>query len=196
MFNDWNKMDLDLFRLNFSLLTLIPKEPEASTIQKFRPIALTNCSFKIFSKCMTNRLGVVCEKLISPNQSAFLRGRYILKSVVSAHEIIHEVARRDQPGFIFKLDYEKAYDMVNREFMLKMFAARGFSPKCLYLFNSLLDRGSVGVRINDVNSDFFLTGRGVRHGDPISPLFFNLVADVFTKSLIKATRQGLISGLL
>ena len=48
MFNDWNKMDLDLFRLNFSLLTLIPKEPEASIIQKFRPIALTNCSFKIF----------------------------------------------------------------------------------------------------------------------------------------------------
>ena len=196
MFNDWNKVDLDLFRLNFSLLTLIPKEPEASIIQKFRPIALTNCSFKIFSKCMTNRLGVVCEKLISPNQSAFLRGRYILESVVSAHEIIHEVARRDQPGFIFKLDYEKAYDMVNREFMLKMLAARGFSPKCLYLFKSLLDKGSVGVRINDVNSDFFLTGRGVRQGDPISPLFFNLVADVFTKSLTKAANRGLISGLL
>ena len=73
--------------------------------------------------------------------------------------------------FIFKLDYEKAYDMVNREFMLKMLAARGFSPKSIYLFKSLLDRGSVGVRINDVNSEFFLTGRGVRQGDPISPLF-------------------------
>ena len=110
---------------------------------------------------MTNRLGVVCEKLISPHQSAFLKGRYILESVVSAHEIIHEVAHNSQPGFIFKLDYDKAYDMVNREFMLKMLAARGFSPKCLYLFNSLLDRGSLGVIINDVNSGFFLTGHGV-----------------------------------
>jgi hypothetical protein len=48
IFIDWQARDLDLFRLNFSLLTLIPKEPDAITIQKYRPIALTNCSFKIF----------------------------------------------------------------------------------------------------------------------------------------------------
>jgi hypothetical protein len=48
MVKDWNEGNLDLFILNFSLLTLIPKEADAVTIQKFRPIALTNCSFKIF----------------------------------------------------------------------------------------------------------------------------------------------------
>jgi hypothetical protein len=48
MFNDWNNDELDLFRLNFSLLTLIPKEADAVTIQTFRPIALTNCSFNFF----------------------------------------------------------------------------------------------------------------------------------------------------
>jgi hypothetical protein len=48
MVKDWNEGNLDLFRLNFSLLTLIPKEPDAVTIQKFRPIALTNCSFNFF----------------------------------------------------------------------------------------------------------------------------------------------------
>jgi hypothetical protein len=114
---------------------------------------------------------VVCEDLISPNQSAFLRGGYILESVVSAHEIIHEVDHSSQARFIFKLDYAKAYDMVNKEFLLKMLESRGFSPKCIYLFRSLLDRGYVGVRINDVNSEFFLMGRGVRQGDPVSPLF-------------------------
>ena len=77
-----------------------------------------------------------------------------------------------------------------------MLASRGFSPKCLYLFNSLLERGSVGVKINDTNSDFFVTGKGVRQGDPISPLFFNTVADVFTRMLIKAVNHGQITGLL
>jgi hypothetical protein len=76
MVNDWNEGNLDLFRLNFSLLTLIPKETDVRTIQKFRPIALTNCSFKIFSKCATNRLGVVSEELISPNQISFIKGIY------------------------------------------------------------------------------------------------------------------------
>jgi hypothetical protein len=196
MVDDWNKGNLDLFRLNFSLLTLIPKEADAVTIQKFRPIALTNCSFKIFSKCATNRLTSGCDSLISLNQTAFLKGRFILESVVAAHEIIHEVAHSDQAGFVFKLDYEKAYDRVNREFLIKMMADRGFSQRWISIIKTLLDNGSVGVRLNDENSEFFLTGRGVRQGDPISPILFNLVADVFTKMLIKAAMHNQITGLM
>jgi hypothetical protein len=113
MVYDWNNKKLDPFSAE---LTLIPKEADVLIIQKFRPIALTNCSFKIFSKCATNRLTSVCDSLISPNQTAFLKGRYILESVVAAHEIIHEVAHSDQAGFIFKLDYGQAYDGVNRVF--------------------------------------------------------------------------------
>jgi mannosylglycoprotein endo-beta-mannosidase len=94
MFSDWHRGELDLFRLNFSLLMLIPKEPDAKTIQKYRPIALTNCSFKKFSKCVTNRLGVIGEELIAPNQTAFIRGRFILESIVSAHEIIHDAVKK------------------------------------------------------------------------------------------------------
>ena len=116
MFRDWQAGKLDIFRLNFSLLTLIPKEPDARTIQKYRPIALTNCSFKIFSKCVTNRLGGISDELIAPNQTAFIKGRFILESVVSAHEIIHDAMQKNESGFIFKLDYEKAYDKVDRGF--------------------------------------------------------------------------------
>jgi hypothetical protein len=50
--------------------------------------------------------------------------------------------------------------------------------------------------LNDENSEFFLTGRGVRQGDPISPILFNLVADVFTKMLIKAAMHNQITGLM
>jgi hypothetical protein len=104
MFKDWNNGELDLFRLNFSLLTLIPKEQDAKTIQKFRPIALTNCSFNFFSKCVTNRLGPISEDLIAPNQTTFIKDRFILESVVSAHEIIHDAVQKKESGCIFKLD--------------------------------------------------------------------------------------------
>jgi hypothetical protein len=129
MVNEWNRGNLDLFRLNFSLLTLIPKEADAVTIQKFRPVALTNCNFKIFSKCITNRLCGISDALISQNQIAFLKGRYILEYVVAAHEIIHDVAYSDQYGFVFKLDYEKTYDRVDSNFLIKMMQGRGFSSK-------------------------------------------------------------------
>jgi hypothetical protein len=60
----------------------------------------------------------------------------------------------------------------------------------------LLDNWSIGVRLNDENSEFFLTGRGVRQGDPISPILLNFVADVFTRMLMKADAQGKIIGLM
>jgi hypothetical protein len=187
MFIDWQAGDLDLFRLNFSLLTIIPKEPDAVTIQKYRPIALTNCSFKIFSKCVTNRLGEISDSLIATNQTAFIRGRFILESVVSAHEIIHDIVHRKESGLVFKLDYEKDYDRVDRGFLIEMMEHRGFSPGFMNMIKSLLHKGSVGVRINDRNSDYFESSRGVRQGDPVSPILFNFVADVFTRMLIKAT---------
>ena len=90
----WNNDSLDLYRLNFSLLTLIPKEPDADIIQKFRPIALTNCSFKIFAKCLANQLGDIGDEIISQNQTTFIKGRYIVESVVTAHEIIHDAVTK------------------------------------------------------------------------------------------------------
>jgi hypothetical protein len=138
----------------------------------------------------------ISDALISQNQTTFLKGRYILESVVAAHEIIHDVAYSDQSGFVFKLDYEKAYDKVDRSFLIKMMQGRGFSSKWIKILGSLLDKGSVGVRMNDINSDFFLASRGVRQGDPISPILFNYVADVFTKMLIKAAAKSHITGLM
>ena len=84
MFNAWFANKLDLFRLNFAMITLIPKENDARTMKKFRPISLLNCSFKSFCKVLTNRQATVIHRLVSPCQSAFIKGRYILESVVTA----------------------------------------------------------------------------------------------------------------
>lgn len=111
--NSFGADQLNLDRLNYAIITLIPKEPEAKTLKKFRPISLINCSFKIFAKLLNNRLVTVVDRLIASNQTAFIKGRYILESVVAAHEIIYEVHRNKESGVILKLDYEKAYDRVN-----------------------------------------------------------------------------------
>ena len=65
MFNDFFKGDLDLSRLNFSLVTLIPKVGDATNMKQFRPISLLNCSFKIFSKFLTIRLGPISQRIVN-----------------------------------------------------------------------------------------------------------------------------------
>jgi hypothetical protein len=126
LFAKFHSGRLELFRLNFALLTLIPKVEEASDMRNFKPISLLNFSFKIFRKLLTTRLECVCQMLIAKEQSAFIRGRYILKSVVIAHELAHSIYKSKEPGVILKLDYEKAYDMVNIDFLLEILKLRGF----------------------------------------------------------------------
>jgi SAM-dependent MidA family methyltransferase len=66
---------------------------------------------------LNNRLVVVADRLIASNHTAFIKGRYILESVVAAHEIIHEVHRNKEKGVMLKLDYEKTYDRVSWSFL-------------------------------------------------------------------------------
>jgi hypothetical protein len=60
------------------MLTLIPKEADATSLKKYMPIALTNCSFKVVAKVCTNILGPVAERLIFENHTTFIKKRNIL----------------------------------------------------------------------------------------------------------------------
>lgn len=86
-------------------------------------------------------------------------------------------------GLVLKLDYEKAFDFVNLDFLEELLQCRGSGG------GWITHGGSVGVKINGHESDFFLTGKGLRQGDPLSPLLFNLVVDVLTNMLAKAARD-------
>jgi hypothetical protein len=124
-------------------------------------------------------------RLISQQQSTFIKERFILESVVSAHEIIHEVHRRKEKGLVFKIDYEKAYDRVNPDFLYEILQLRIFGPKIISMIKHITRGVSVGVKVNDVEGNFFLTGKGLRQGDPLAPLLFNFVVDVFSKIVTK-----------
>jgi hypothetical protein len=108
---------------------LIPKVEEASEMKAFRPISLLNCSFKIFSKVLTLRLERVTQRLVAREQSAFIRERYILESVVIAHEVVHSIHKAKLLGVVIKLDYEKPYDRVSLDFLMEILISRGFGDK-------------------------------------------------------------------
>jgi hypothetical protein len=113
----FEKGEMNIARLNYAMVILIPTEDGAKSLRKFRPISLLNCSFKIFAKAINNRLEAIYDRLLSQNQIAFVKGRYILESVVAAHEISHAAMRAEDKGLILKLDYEKAYDRVSWDFL-------------------------------------------------------------------------------
>jgi hypothetical protein len=60
----------------------------------------------------------------------------------------------------------------------------------------LVQGGSIAIRLNDENKPYFSLGKGLRQRDPLYPLLFNLVVDIFTRILIKAATKGYIHGLM
>jgi hypothetical protein len=119
LFRSFERGDLNIDRFNYAMIILIPKEEGAKNLRKFRPISLINCSFKIFAKALKNRLEHICDRLLSPNQTTFVKGKFILESVVSAHEIIHFVARNRENVLVLKLDYKRPMTELTGSFLKK-----------------------------------------------------------------------------
>jgi hypothetical protein len=164
MFHDFHKESLDLFRLNFAMLTLIPKVEDAVEMKNFRPISLLNYSFKIFIKVITIRLERICQQLVAKEQSLFIRGRFILESVVVAHEVVHAIHKNNESGILLKLEYEKGYDRVSLDFLMVILMSRGFGERWVYWIQSIVIGGLVSVLANGEESATFKTGKRLRHG--------------------------------
>jgi len=165
LFMDFHKEELNLYSLNFGIITLIPKIHEATKIQQYRPICVLNVSFKIFTKVGTIRLNKVAQTVVSPTQTAFMPGRNIMEGVVILHETIHELHTKKSDGVIFKIDFEKAYDKVKWPFLQQTLRMKGFSPKWCRWVEGMVTGGSVGIKVNDDIGPYFQTKRGLRQGD-------------------------------
>ena len=98
---------------NASFITFVPKRDNPSTLNEYRPISLVCCVYKVIFKILANRLKRVLPKVIVKYQTAFLSGRSLLDSVLVANEIVDFLKKEKQKRVIAKVDYEKAYNLVD-----------------------------------------------------------------------------------
>ena len=196
LFVEFHRGELPLHSINFGVITLLPKKEDATKVQQYRPICLLNVSFKIFTKVLTNRLSVVAQKIIRPSQTTFIPGRHILEGVVILHETIHEMHKKKKNGVILKLDFEKAYDKVKWPFLQQVLRMKGFSTTWCAWINQVITKGSVAIKVNDDVGHYFQTRKGVRQGDPLSPILFNIVVDMLAILIERAKENQQFKGVV
>lgn len=181
LFEEFHNGLLNVGRLNYGIITLLPKIQEAERINQFRPICLLNCLYKLITKCLTLRLEKIDDKLILMNQSAFMKGCNIMNGVMALHEILHETKRTNSTGVVLKLDFEKAYDKVNWEFLFKCLELWGFSETWCSWIKRVVTDGTLSVKLNDKLDPYFVSCKGVRQEGPCHPSFSTLWQIVYQK---------------
>ncbi|GLT37028.1 hypothetical protein SLA2020_113700 [Shorea laevis] len=163
--------------LNSSFIVPIPKKTNPLDLKDYRPISLINSLYKIISKVLANRIKKVLSKVISGTQFAFLGGRQITDGVLILNEVVEEIRRNKVSSFIFKADFEKAYDCVNWDFLDEMMRRLGFGNKWRMWIKECLQTASVSILVNGSPTDEIKMERGIRQGDPIAPFLFLIVAE-------------------
>ncbi|XP_020211058.1 uncharacterized protein LOC109795906 [Cajanus cajan] len=147
---------------NSSFVVLVPKTDNPQKVEEYRPISLIGCMYKVLAKVLANRMKKVIGKVISESQSTFLKGRLTLDSVLIANKILEEAKRKKKQCLLLKVDFEKAYDSVNWEYILFVMEKMRFPILWRRWIAECLATARVSVLVNGSPSSEFGVGRGLR----------------------------------
>jgi hypothetical protein len=178
--------DRGFARLNRALISLIPKRPDAIETKDFRPISLVHSFAKLFSKIIANRLRPRLGEIVSMNQSAFIKHRSLHDNFVLVRQVARKINLRRQTGVLLKLDLARAFDSISWSFMFEVLRRMGFGERFLKWIGLLLYTANTRVMVNGIPGDRIYYGRGLRQGDPTSPMLFVATMETLSTMITKA----------
>ncbi|KAK4515528.1 uncharacterized protein ATC70_010478 [Mucor velutinosus] len=184
VFND--ALNLGIFPSSWlqTCICLLPKSGDLSNLKNWRPLSLICCDAKIFTRLLNQRLMPFMNKIICPQQSGFMPGRFIGDNGMILNNTRLIAAETSSDSIALLLDQEKAYDRIHPDYLRAVMQRFNLPTNIIHSLITLLFSTQIHININGhISTSSITQQRGIRQGDPISPLLFNIAFDPFLRSI-------------
>ena len=171
-------------KLREGILTLLPKPNKSrDQIGSYRPITLLNCSYKILSGAVANRIKTVIESVIGSEQTAFIKGRFAGDNTRLTYDLLHYLKENKRSALFLSLDIEGAFNSVSWTFVRKSLKKRNFPENIVKWFDLLYVGSYARLLYNGHISDRICLQRSCRQGDPLSCYIFLIVMECLLEQI-------------
>ena len=155
----------------------------------YRGITLLRCTCKLFNACLNTRLSkYVDEDILGKEQAGFRKGYSTIDHVFVLHLVIDLNQSVRKRVFCAFIDYQKAFDSVDRSLLWQKLLSYNINGKLLTVIRQMYNRAKSCIKKDNMISEYFLCNIGVRQGDTLSPLLFALFINDFNQYISTAYR--------
>ncbi|PPQ87136.1 hypothetical protein CVT26_008305, partial [Gymnopilus dilepis] len=191
IFNDIERHGIDP-NTDFAKGWMCPiyKKGDETDIANYRPITVLNTDYKMMTRALTTKLSEAAPTLIHPDQAGFMKGRRIEDQTDLAQMLLYQCEQDNMNGLFVFLDQEKAYDKIRHDFIWRTLETLNFPNHFINTLKTIYNNGETCIIINGVISDTYRVVRGVRQGDPLSCLIFNLAIESLAAMLRASELRG------
>ncbi len=175
-------------RMVEGVIALVYKKGNRLDIENYRPISLLNVDYKILTKVLANRVKRVIGSIVQPTQSYSIPGRDIADTIGTVRDVMEYMKRDKKGGIVLGIDWNKAFDRVEHEYLFKVLEKFGFGVKIIGWVRRLYEKAKSCIKINGVLTDKFQLERSVRQGCPLSALLYAISVEPLA-TLIKRDKR-------
>jgi hypothetical protein len=158
-----------------AVFKLIPKKGDCSDINKWRPISLLSCLYKVISRAINNRLKLVVNRFTTRAQKGFTQHRYIQEVLINVIETINHCKLHRINGAVISIDQSKAFDTISHKYVSEVFRFFRFGPNFINMMETIGTGRTATLLFEDGTFSREITlGRCRPQGDGPSPIQYNM----------------------